>query len=628
MKNIFKFFLPLFAIAITFSACFEEDFDNPPVTGSDPGLEVTTTIAELNAMHTFGTVTEIEDDLIIRGTVVADDFTGNWFRSFVIQDETGGITVLIDIAESYVFYPEGREVYIRLKGLAVSDYNNLTQLGVYNSTINEVEEIGNVSDHLIQSVTRTLPEPEVLTINQLTIDHVNTLVQLEGVEFANTNTTFADAPGLNTINLDLEDCNGNTVIVRTSGYSDFASQTVPQGNGTFVGILSVFRDDFQLLVRRPADLLMSGDRCDGGSGSGGGGTGCDSGVGPLVVEGVDEGFENGSNNDAVAITGWTNYIVKGSRDWIYKEFDGNVYVQSSAFNDSAPEMESWLVTPLIDLTEPQVLTFETAQAFYTHDGFSAWLSTDYNCDPTTATWQPLPGATLAGAGTPSNEWVPSGEIDLTALVGQEVAIGFKYVGSGPSGQTGSFRVDNVKLGEPGSGGGTGGGGNPVDCPDVDDVDVNFDGGNNNDPIALSGWENVAAKGTRTWIYKEFDGNMYTQATAFNDSEPEAEMWLVSPLINVTAGKTLSFETAQAFWTHNGLSVFISTNYECDPLTATWDPLNATLAMSSDPEHEWIPSGNIDLSSYAGQQIAIGFRYIGSGPGGETASYRVDNIVVE
>lgn len=70
-----------------------------------------------------------------------------------------------------------------------------------------------------------------------------------------------------------------------------------------------------------------------------------------------------------------------------------------------------------------------------------------------ATWLPLT-ATLAGQSDADNEWIPSGDIDLSALVGQKVAIGFKYVASGPTGLTGTFRVDNIKLGD--------GGGGPID----------------------------------------------------------------------------------------------------------------------------------------------------------------------
>ena len=236
---------------------------------------------------------------------------------------------------------------------------------------------------------------------------------------------------------------------------------------------------------------------------------------------------------------------------------------------------------------------------------------------------------LQAKATMIHEWVSSGDVDLTALIGQKVAIGFKYVGSDPGGQTGTFRVDNLKLGE-------GGGGNPTGDPctngngplEVDVLDVDFSSGSNNDEVVENGWVNIAAVGTRNWIYKEFSGNIYVQATAFNDTAPETASWLVTPLINATASTTLTFETAKAFWTHNGLTVWTSTDYDCDPLTATWTPLNATLAGQGDADHDWVSSGTINLSGFAGSKVAIGFKYEGNNNGGLTTSYRVDNVKVQ
>lgn len=210
------------------------------------------------------------------------------------------------------------------------------------------------------------------------------------------------------------------------------------------------------------------------------------------------------------------------------------------------------------------------------------------------------------------------------MVGQKFAIGFKYVGSGPNGQTGTFRVDNLKIGE-GDPVGPCNGNPPLE---VGTINQDFESGANNDPVALNGWRNYAATGTRNWIYKEFSGNVYVQATAFNDSAPETECWLVTPLIVVDGPKKLSFETAQAFWTHDGLTVWISEDYDCEPQDATWNPLNATLAGQSDPDHEWVPSGDIDLSGYMGKKIAIAFRYVGNNSAGQTASYRIDNLIVQ
>ena len=432
MKNLAKLFLPLFLLAISFTSCLDEDFDQPPTTGRVPDLTVTTTIAELKAMHTMGSLTDIKEDLVIKGTVVADDFSGNWYRSMVIQDETSGITVLIDQVEAYFSYPTGREVYIKLQGLTLSDYNNLIQLGVYNPYTKEVEEISELSDHLFKSVKREVPEPKIVKPGQFKLEDVSTLVKLENVIFSQTGVTYADAAGQNSINLAIEDCDGNTTVVRTSGYASFAGALVPEGRGTLTGILSIYnfnalqQSDFQILIRDLDDLQLTGPRnCP-------------------AENFLQENFESGSNNADVAISGWTNIAVRGQRLWQFKLFDNNVYCQATAFNDSSPEMETWLISPLVNLDVPKVLTFETAKAFWTHNGLSVWISTNFTGNQAAATWQPL-SATVAGQTDADHAWIPSGNIDLTPLTGSTIAIAFKYVGSNSAGQTASYRIDNVVV---------------------------------------------------------------------------------------------------------------------------------------------------------------------------------------
>ncbi|MCC6724573.1 MAG: choice-of-anchor J domain-containing protein [Saprospiraceae bacterium] len=628
MKNLIKFFLPLLFIGLTINACVKEDFDQPPTGGEDTGLTATTTIAELKALHSFGSLETINDDLIVKGIVVADDASGNLYQSFVLQDETGGIMVKIETSNSYTLYPIGREVYIKCKGLVLGDYNNLTQLGGFITDDGQLGNIIRISDHLYPGKKVGAPAPKVKTIAQLTLDDVNTLVTVTGVEvgYADTSLNFADPVTKTTYNRDFVDCSGLSLIVRTSGFANFAGASLPNGNGDLTGVLGIFRQDLQFLVRDLNDVAgMTGDRCSGG----GGPDPCAGGTVPTVA-GIDEDFETGINNDPVQLNGWTNAAIKGSRTWQFKEFSGNIYAQATAFNDTNGEMDIWLVSPLVEVTAAAaVLTFETATAFYTHDGFSAVISTDFECDPTAATWVPL-NATLAGASSASNEWIASGDIDLAALIGQKVAIGFHYVGSGPSGQTGTFRVDNVKLG---TGGGNTGGNDPCQNGNpplvVGTLSEDFSTGSNNTDIALTGWTNAVETGSRRWQAKLFSGNTYVQATAFNDTNPEMACWLVTPLLDITGPKTLTFETAKAFWTHDGLTVWISTDFNCDPLSATWEEIStATIAGSPNVDHEWIPSGDIDLSAFIGKKVAIGFKYEGNNTTGLTSSYRVDNVVLQ
>jgi hypothetical protein len=107
-----------------------------------------------------------------------------------------------------------------------------------------------------------------------------------------------------------------------------------------------------------------------------------------------------------------------------------------------------------------------------------------------------------------------------------------------------------------------------------------------------------------------------------------EAWLITPEITLDEPMKLTFESAYAFWTHQGLTVWISSNFDGTNVTsATWTQLNPVLAQMSDTEHAFIPSGVVDLSAFSGT-VHIGFKYTGSGPGALTTSSRLDNIKVE
>lgn len=434
---ILIFICLLLAGALFFPACIDEDFDQPPTEGVDPGLTVTTTIAELKALHKKGQFETIQEALVVKGVIVADDATGNWYRTFVLQDETGGIEVLVDLTDSYVLYPRGREVYIKCKGLVLGDYNDLVQLGGYVTRDQELGPVLSVGGNLVRSVKKDVPEPKLKVFNQLTPADVSTLVRFENVQFisGDTSTTFADPLTKDAYNLTIENCAFQPLILRTSGFATFAGAPIPNGSGTIIGILGVYRGDYQLLVRDLKDVFLDGTRCI-----------FDPCAGTVVTEvaSVDEPFSTGADNQDVKITGWSNVATKGSRLWRWRVFDGNFYAQATAFGDNSnQQMETWLITPAIKLDVPKVLSFESAKAFWVHDGLSVWVSKDFVCDPKQATWQPL-NATIAKQSDTDHVFIGSGTIDLSGLTGK-VFIGFKYTGSGPGGQTTTYRVDNVVV---------------------------------------------------------------------------------------------------------------------------------------------------------------------------------------
>jgi hypothetical protein len=212
------------------------------------------------------------------------------------------------------------------------------------------------------------------------------------------------------------------MVMFTRSQASFANTALPSGMVTITGIVSEFNAP-QLIIRNTSDVT--------GGGSGGGGD-------------IDESFDSAGSNTDLNLPGWANIAVKGTRLWRGQIFSGNHYAQATAFNDTAGEMETWLITPPIELDVPKKITFESAYGFYVHDGLSVWISSNFDgTNVTAATWMPL-GGNLAESSDTEHAFIPSGDIDLSGYTGT-VRIGFKYVGSGPGGQTTSWRVDNIKV---------------------------------------------------------------------------------------------------------------------------------------------------------------------------------------
>lgn len=135
-----KQLLILVFIAGLFSSCIQENFDNPPSNGVDPDMTATITIAQLKALYT-GVALELDDSMIISGIVVADDKSGNLYKSIIIDDGTAGILIRMENNGLFGSYPVGRRLFIKLGGLWMGDYGGLIQLGGQLSagTTNEVD---------------------------------------------------------------------------------------------------------------------------------------------------------------------------------------------------------------------------------------------------------------------------------------------------------------------------------------------------------------------------------------------------------------------------------------------------------------------------------------------------------
>lgn len=272
-----KFFFPflLFAVlGLTFSACVDQEFDSPPVRGL-PDLEANITVAEVKALHSLGNNPSIiDEDYIVSGIVVGNDVSGNIFKELIFEDATGGILIRLDNTGLYTLYPEGTEVFVKLKGLYIGDFNGRYQISaaagerVPGPLVAQYVVAGEQKEVVPTSVTLA----ELLASPQLQRSLESRLLSIEGMQFiaGELGQTYAVAGGGSTRNRNVEDCSNNSIIVRLSDFSDFASTEIPEGKGTLKAVFSLFGTTPQLVVREEADMAFTDTRCGGGGGGTGG----------------------------------------------------------------------------------------------------------------------------------------------------------------------------------------------------------------------------------------------------------------------------------------------------------------------------------------------------------------------
>jgi hypothetical protein len=429
MTKLFSALGTILAVSVLLfvsNSCVKQDFDEPPIKYVPIGEVLT--IGDLRQIHADSSGEYVfTSDYSVYGTVVMGEATGNIYQSVYMQDTSGGINVYFKETSELQY---GDMIRIYLNGAMVSDYNDLIQI----SEIQLDQDVFiNANGNYITPRTVTIKELIDAMDGGYFDEYESTLVRFDSVQFSlgDIGKTYAEPEAAG--ERFLEDCNFNSIMVRTSNYASFKDSIIPEGRGSFVAIAGQYQGTIQLIIRSTLEVELFGPRCGGSSGG--------------VTE-IDEDFSDHEDYDPINIEGWLNVATVGSRNWQAKEFQGNIYAQATSFGNSNFDDENvcWMITPGIDLdamTNPKA-EFLTAQAYWKHDGLEVLVSTDFNgANISGATWTALP-CTIAGQGDDNYDWVESGEIDLSSYSG-ELYIAFKYSGKKPEGETTSYIVDDVKV---------------------------------------------------------------------------------------------------------------------------------------------------------------------------------------
>lgn len=276
MTQIKKWYSLVIVVMAVFavSSC-NKYLDHPPGPSDPLNLEATASIDSLKQYHTStGSIDVINDDLIISGIVIANDESGNFYKQLFIQDSTGAMQIMIEASSLYATYPVGRRIFVKCKGMALSDYHGVMQLGVkaYVAGLPSIQGIPStlIGDYIVggslNNPVRTYAVSNLSSLGtSLSNFYINNLIRLDGFEFAPTDTsfTYSDTSSYkNTTNRNVQNCSNAKTIIRTSGYANFAGVKVPQGNGSITAVYTVYGSTQQLVIRDTYDVQMNDSRCN------------------------------------------------------------------------------------------------------------------------------------------------------------------------------------------------------------------------------------------------------------------------------------------------------------------------------------------------------------------------------
>ena len=273
MKSLKKYFLGCLASVLGvlgFASC-QDDFDNPTVDAPVAAHQATISIKELkeqywqDADNYCDTIKANADGshVYISGRVISSDEQSNVFKSLIIQDETGALAMSINSYNLYLKYRRGQEIVLDVTGMYIGKYAGLQQLGMPGWYENgNTWQVSFMSPEFFASHIELNGFPEVAEVDTLVVNNFNEIesnpeglrywqsqiVRFNNVQFANGGTQQFSEYHSSGVNQAMYDANGNSLNIRTSGYSTFWNNTLPTERGDVVGILSYYNGAWQIIL--------------------------------------------------------------------------------------------------------------------------------------------------------------------------------------------------------------------------------------------------------------------------------------------------------------------------------------------------------------------------------------------
>lgn len=429
-----KLAILLIGITMVFISC-KKDMDKPNINvfPTDNEWSVGRILDSLNKLNSYQFDTIFDSNAqnaVVKGYVIGDETSGNIYRTFYLRGEDGKCVAVYrkgasDGGSDEFNVRQGDYVGYKLYGSIISSYNNLPQIQVQEHDVNKLIVIyqRNCTDKV---------QPILTTIDSVKAGkHLCDLVKLSDVQFESyEGLTYADANA--TTNRNLVSCSGESVIVRTSNYANFASDPLPEGRGTLTSVVSVYGSTWQLLLRNPReDVQLTEARC---------GEGGEVQQMPYV------------QNFTSSFGTYTTFNTLGDQTWVIDYSTAKMTGKAGDFYAN----EDWLISSpveIVNVEHAKAVVNYVAQYSGPDKDVTVQISSDYEFggDPADYNWTEL-STTFPNTGGWND--FQDVEISLDQFIGQTVTFAVRFISSDTQSRTIEVKSIAIVEGEAGGGGGT------------------------------------------------------------------------------------------------------------------------------------------------------------------------------
>lgn len=212
--------------------------------------------------------TVITHDVAVTGYVVANDLYGEYYKSIVICDASGGVEIAVDSDRTATQFPVSARVTVHCSGLALGNYGGRIMLGASPTDRYTVDRIAAADFDryfTVDTSAPAAPAPVRISIDELSTQHIGRVAELHGV-------TFADAAGLAWCDTDPEtgeyidtsrmlyDSSMHGVAVRTIARCIYRAEKIPTGYGSLRAVVEYFNGEYSLRIVNHGIEFPDGDR--------------------------------------------------------------------------------------------------------------------------------------------------------------------------------------------------------------------------------------------------------------------------------------------------------------------------------------------------------------------------------